>query len=92
VTAVLQTASNAKALAPAVMVISQVMNTVNVSKTNLEVLASGYIPNSNSKVALEIISGVPYSAPAKQVTLEVIAQTTQIPQKPMQRIVWFMPN
>jgi hypothetical protein len=58
----------------------------------LEVLGRGLIPVQLAKVVMEVISGVPYAVPDSKVTMEVVAATTQTPAKPMQRIVWFMPN
>ncbi|MDN3185492.1 hypothetical protein, partial [Enterococcus faecalis] len=57
-----------------------------------EIISGGLIPANDYGVKLEVIAGLPYDTQDGYVTLEIIAQTTLTPAKPMTTITWFTPS
>ncbi|EMI5828507.1 hypothetical protein ROB59_000099 [Staphylococcus aureus] len=55
-------------------------------------MAAGLIPTNDYGVKLEVIAGLPYVTQDASVALEIIAQTTLNPAKPMTTITWFTPS
>jgi hypothetical protein len=82
-------AAVANASAVTLQVMTQPKQVQPVYNTRLEALGSGFIPATDSGVALEVLAAIPFNANDYNVRLEALAESTYTPPALMTTVVWF---